>query len=365
MSRPRWERSAALDWCGWGAGLGAANVYFGEDGSVRSDFLGDHSQLIAAYSHGDETPAHGYVSGSALLALAGEISSDSGNGLVERISMGPVTTTVFHSADPRDPSLTTGVHQVRYRTVEYVGARPGAASREEVQKVDDRFWMRRAGGRWVIADLVAQDVATTATDEYIGGGGLALTVVGLLLVSSVIAAFLPGRREELSGGPGPPQGNIELETPRLRIRLIGTLSVTTAEGEELTTRILDRRVGGYLWLFLIAQVVAGKTGWMMRGSLGEGLYPRLPRARRPARPDRAPGRAQALLPESFSATIRSGARTRSASTPWGAGWMRWRWSIAPRNAAPATRRYGWPEAQALLERTRGSCCRCSRRWRSG
>ena len=271
-----------------------------------ADLLDDRAREIHALDTEDASVAGGYLAGNALIGLAQNVDTERGANTRVRFLPAYAALALASAPDPRDPSVTTRVEARGLLTLEFLPSAGGDVIRSERRSFDDLYWLARQGDRWVIVDEAPSSRLATVWDELIVGGWLprvaSLAATSLLGFTFIIAR----RRREVDGGvipdPSRPAPTMVQEVaarlpggggaegftpgdtpavsvaarPRGRIRVLGALTITDADGRDLTPELLSRPVTAFLWLYLLIWAIESPGRWVSRALLADETFPRLP-----------------------------------------------------------------------------------------
>ena len=120
--------------------------------AVRSDLLNDGQIELKAVESGDPSLLGDADTGNRLAKLQQIIAQYSTQGIFARQQTHFDSIVVGRLADPNQLSTVTCVEEKGTATISYVAKSNGAVVRQESFRFDDKFWLVRINGRYLIAD---------------------------------------------------------------------------------------------------------------------------------------------------------------------------------------------------------------------
>jgi hypothetical protein len=221
---------------------------------------------------------------------------------------------VEHTTDPNDPTLETAIHQQGYVTFQ-TQSLLGGGTQDNLRHFDNRYWMSQEGGRYQIADVSQSLANVSALDEFWGSGGwwrlvLALLIAGVATVR--VARRLPPAAVREATKPAvaqPVPGGVENATQapsdrRVRVQTFGALHLW-ADGKDLASELLARRVLAFMWLCLFGRAINDPDSHITRGLFGEEMFPRIAPGDQRKRVRDNLGNMRKEMPGQLSAAVKS------------------------------------------------------------
>ena len=119
---------------------------------VRSDLLVDGQIELRALQAGDAAVLTQSDVGNSLAKLQSVIVQNKTAGITESFENRLTSTRVGKLADPNDPSVTWCVEEVGTSQITLTATNGGSIVRQYTISFDNKFWMVKAGGRYLITD---------------------------------------------------------------------------------------------------------------------------------------------------------------------------------------------------------------------
>ena len=120
---------------------------------VKNDLVADGQIELQAVRTGDGSMLSQADTGRNLARLRSVLARNAADGVTEDIANQITKTIVGKLADPNDLSITWCVEEVGTSRVTYTRTADGSVARVELLAFDDRFWLVKQDGRYLIADV--------------------------------------------------------------------------------------------------------------------------------------------------------------------------------------------------------------------
>jgi len=124
-----------------------------EAAKVKNDLVADGQVELQAVRTGDGSMLPQADTGRNLARIRSVLARNAADGVTEDIANQITKTVVGKLADPNDSSITWCVEEVGTSRVTYTRTEDGSVARVEFLAFDDRFWLVKQGGRYLIADV--------------------------------------------------------------------------------------------------------------------------------------------------------------------------------------------------------------------
>jgi hypothetical protein len=124
-----------------------------EAAKVKNDLVADGQIELQAVRTGDGSTLPQADAGRNLARIRSVLARNAADGVTEDIANQITKTVVGRLADPNDSSITWCVEEVGTSRVTYTRTADGSVARVELLAFDDRFWLVKQGGRYLIADV--------------------------------------------------------------------------------------------------------------------------------------------------------------------------------------------------------------------
>jgi hypothetical protein len=124
-----------------------------EAAKVKNDLVADGQVELQAVRTGDGSMLPKADTGRNLARIRSVLARNAAGGVTEDIANQITKTVVGKLADPNDSSITWCVEEVGTSRVTYTRTEDGSVARVEFLAFDDRFWLVKQGGRYLIADV--------------------------------------------------------------------------------------------------------------------------------------------------------------------------------------------------------------------
>ena len=124
-----------------------------EAAKVKNDLVADGQIELQAVRTGDGSALPQADAGRNLARIRSVLARNAADGVTEDIANQITKAVVGRLADPNDSSITWCVEEVGTSRVTYTRTTDGSVARVELLAFDDRFWLVKQGGRYLIADV--------------------------------------------------------------------------------------------------------------------------------------------------------------------------------------------------------------------
>ena len=129
-----------------------ALVSLADAARVRSDLVADGEIELRAMQAGDAAVLTQSDVGNSLAKLQSVIAQNKAAGITESFQNRLTSARVGKLVDPNDPSVTWCVEEVGTSQITLTATNGGSIVRQYAISFDDKFWMVKRGGRYLITD---------------------------------------------------------------------------------------------------------------------------------------------------------------------------------------------------------------------
>ena len=129
--------------------------------TVKSDLLLDGQIELKALETGDSAVLAGSTTGGALTKLRQLIDQNNASGIFEREEIHLDSVVVGRLSDPNDPSVAWCVEERGSASITYVSKTTGQPVRTASLRFDNKYWLVKEGGRYLITDVGGQAQPTS------------------------------------------------------------------------------------------------------------------------------------------------------------------------------------------------------------
>jgi hypothetical protein len=125
-----------------------------EANTVKADLLADGKVELAALQAGDSSQLSQADTGNRLQKESEAVAANNTQGVSERIAVDMGSISVGYLADPNDDSVRWCVQEKGTAQLQVLKKIDGSVVSTRRFSFDDKFWMRRVGGQYLIVDAL-------------------------------------------------------------------------------------------------------------------------------------------------------------------------------------------------------------------
>jgi hypothetical protein len=125
-----------------------------EANMVKADLLADGKVELAALQAGDGSLLSQADTGNRLQKESEAVAANNTQGVSERIAVDMGSVSVGHLADPNDGSVRWCVEEKGTAQLQVLKKSDGSVVSSRRFSFDDKFWMLRVGGQYLIVDAL-------------------------------------------------------------------------------------------------------------------------------------------------------------------------------------------------------------------
>jgi hypothetical protein len=133
-----------------------------EAAKVKNDLFADGQIELKAYQAADGNLLDGADTGNRLTKLRAALAQNRAAGVSEDFTNQLATVRVGKLVDPNDASVTWCVEEVGTSRITLTSMANGQVIRQYTIRFDDKFWMVKIGGRYLITDAEVHTETTSS-----------------------------------------------------------------------------------------------------------------------------------------------------------------------------------------------------------